>query len=81
MAAPHAIHEEFPNDADTIHQLKVSNAHFARLIDEYDTLNDRVVAAETLVKPTAPDYETELRKKRTHLKDEIFRMISQHKNG
>ena len=44
LAAPHAIHEEFPNDAEIIHQLKVSDAHFAKLLDEYDSLNDEVVA-------------------------------------
>ncbi|MDO5630991.1 MAG: DUF465 domain-containing protein [Paracoccus sp. (in: a-proteobacteria)] len=78
MAAAHAIHEEFPNDADKIHDLKVSNAHFARLLDEYDAVNDEVAAAETLVKPTSQEHETELRKQRARLKDEIARMLSQH---
>ncbi len=45
MAAPHAIHEEFPHDAEIIHKLKVSDNHFARLLDEYDSLNDEVAAA------------------------------------
>lgn len=76
MAAPHAIHEEFPNDTDIIHELKVSDAHFARLLDEYDSLNDEVVAAETLVKPTAEDYETQIRRRRVLLKDQIAQAIA-----
>ena len=32
---PHELHEEFPEKADKIHELKVSNPHFARLHDEY----------------------------------------------
>lgn len=76
MAAPHAIHEEFPNDTQRIHDLKVSNAHFARLLEEYDSVNDEVAAAETLVKPISEDAEKQLRRKRAHLKDEIARMIA-----
>lgn len=76
MAAPHAIHEEFPADAEIIHELKVSDAHFARLLDEYDAINDEVAGAESLVHPTSEEHEHELRRKRAHLKDEIARMIS-----
>lgn len=76
MAAPHAIHEEFPNDFEIIHELKISDAHFARLLAEYDSVNDEVVAAETFVKPTSEEYEFELRRRRVLLKDDIARAIS-----
>lgn len=75
MATPHAIHEEFPQDAELIHQLKLSNAHFARLLEQYDDVNDKVYGAETGVTPISPDAETDLRKQRSHLKDEIARMM------
>lgn len=75
MATPHAIHEEFPKEAELIHQLKLSNAHFARLLEEYDHVNDQVHGAETGVTPISPDAETDLRKQRSHLKDEIARMM------
>lgn len=71
MATPHAIHEEFPNDAEKIHELKVSNAHFAKLLDEYDQVNDQVHNAETFNTPMTDEAEKELRHKRAHLKDEI----------
>ena len=76
MAAPHAIHEEFPNDAALIHDLKVSDAHFARLLEEYDSVNDEVCAAESRHVPMSDEAETTLRKRRAVLKDEIARMLS-----
>ena len=76
MAASHAIHEEFPNDAETIHALKMADAHFARLLDEYDSINDQVAGAETTTAPTSQDHETELRKQHASLKDQIARAIT-----
>ena len=76
MAAPHAIHEEFPNDADRIHQLKVTDSHFARLLEDYDQINDQVAGAESRQAPISDGAETELRKKRAMLKDEIARALA-----
>ncbi|MBU3031826.1 YdcH family protein [Paracoccus marinaquae] len=76
MATPHAIHEEFPNDGDRIHELKLKDAHFARLLEDYDQINDQVHGAATSVHPVSEDAEKEMRRKRAHLKDEIARMLS-----
>ena len=76
MAAPHAIHEEFPNDGARIHALKVSNAHFARLLDEYDQINDQVFGAESRHTPMSDEAEAALRRKRAALKDEIAQMLA-----
>ncbi|MEZ5883507.1 MAG: YdcH family protein [Paracoccaceae bacterium] len=73
---PHTLQDEFPTQMDAIHALKVSNAHFARLLDEYDALNDKVHRAETNVEPIEQLAEVELRKKRALVKDEIARMLS-----
>lgn len=73
---PHTLQDEFPNQMEAIHALKVSNAHFARLLDEYDALNDKVHRAETNVEPIEQLAEVELRKKRAFVKDEIARMLS-----
>lgn len=78
MAAPHAIHEEFPDDAARIHDLKIKDAHFARLLREYDEVNDAVYQASSLIQPTTEEAERDLRRKRAHLKDEIARMLSAH---
>ena len=76
MAAPHAIHEEFPNDGERIHALKVSNAHFARLLEEYDQVNDQVFGAESRHTPMSDEAENGLRRKRAALKDEIAQMLA-----
>lgn len=73
---PHTLQDEFPTQMDKIHALKVADAHFARLLEEYDELNDKVHRAETFVEPIEQLAEVELRKKRAHIKDEIARMLS-----
>ncbi|WP_397542334.1 YdcH family protein [Roseovarius salis] len=72
---PHELHDEFPELADKIHELKSSDAHFARLADEYHQINRAVHRAETNVEPVEELAETEMRKKRAHLKDELYRML------
>ncbi|MGL4279977.1 MAG: YdcH family protein [Albidovulum sp.] len=73
---PHELHEEFPALAERIHALKVSDAHFARLADEYHAVNREVHRAETGVTPVDSLAESALRKKRSHLKDEIARILA-----
>ena len=72
---PHELAEEFPQDVDLIHRLKLENAHFARLYEAYHTLNRAIHRAETLVEPVSQAHETELRRERVALKDEISRML------
>ena len=76
MAAPHAIHEEFPQEGERIHALKVSNAHFARLLAEYDQINDQVFGAESRHTPMSDEAEAGLRRQRTALKDQIAHMLA-----
>ena len=72
---PHELAEEFPQDVDLIHRLKLENAHFARLYEAYHTLNRAIHRAETLVEPVSQAHETEMRRERVALKDEISRML------
>lgn len=73
---PHELHEEFPDHAEKITTLKTQDTHFARLADEYHEVNRAVHRAETNVAPVEELAEVELRKKRAHLKDEIYRILS-----
>ena len=73
---PHELHEEFPEYADKMGALKTSDAHFAKLFEEYHEVNRRVHRAETLVEPMDQFHEEELRKKRALLKDELYRMLT-----
>lgn len=74
---PHELHAEFPALADRIHALRQSDAHFARLADEYHEINREVHRAETGIAPMETLAESALRKKRSHLKDEIARMLAE----
>lgn len=73
---PHTLSEEFPGQMDKIHNLKVSDAHFARILREYDDVNDQIHRAETNVAPIEQLAEVELRKRRLHLKDEIAQYLA-----
>lgn len=74
---PHELAEEFPEKIEIISQLKQSDAHFARLADEYHEVNRLVHRAETNVEPMEDLAEGELRKQRAALKDEIWNILSQ----
>ncbi|MFT4014073.1 MAG: DUF465 domain-containing protein [Paracoccus sp. (in: a-proteobacteria)] len=76
MAAPHAIHEEFPDQAGRIHELKLKDAHFQRLLNEYDAVNDQVAGAESRQTPMSDEAEAGLRRSRAALKDQIARMLA-----
>jgi uncharacterized protein YdcH (DUF465 family) len=43
---PHELAEEFPEYKDRIHDLKVSDAHFRKLFDEYHEINREVHRTE-----------------------------------
>ncbi len=73
---PHTLAEEFPDQIEAIHQLKVSTPDFARLLKEYDEVNDQIHLAETNVKPVEYAFETELRKRRLAIKDAIAAALS-----
>jgi uncharacterized protein len=73
---PHELAEEFPQATDLISRLKQSDAHFARLADEYHDVNRAIHRAETLVEPVADHFEVELRRKRMALKDDIARALA-----
>ncbi|MFN3281051.1 MAG: YdcH family protein [Tabrizicola sp.] len=68
---PHTLHEEFPGEAAKISALKVSDPHFARLLTDYDSVNDKVHRAETRLDLLTEEEEEHLRKQRARLKDQI----------
>ncbi|ASP31958.1 YdcH family protein [Labrenzia sp. VG12] len=73
---PHELHEEFPEAAEALHHLKVNDAHFARLADEYHTINREVHRIETDVAPASDEVLEDLKKKRLHLKDQIAALLA-----
>ncbi len=72
---PHELFEEFPDRVEKIKELKLNDAHFSRLYDEYHEINRKVHVAETDIKPTSDAHLEELRKQRLLLKDQLFAML------
>ena len=77
ISEKHDLVHELPEHRDTIHNLKMTDNHFARLFDEYHEVDHEVRRIETGVETTSDDYLEERKKVRLHLKDELFRMIQQ----
>lgn len=68
---PHTLADEFPNQLDQIHALKISNPAFAKLLADYDHVNDQVHRAESRLDAMSDDAERALRKRRLSIKDAI----------
>ena len=68
---PHELAEDFPGEIDKIQALKATDAHFAKLLDQYHEVNRAVHRAETRVEAMSDQNEQDLRRRRSHLKDHI----------
>lgn len=71
----HDLVHELPEHRDTIHNLKMTDNHFAKLFDEYHEVDHEVHRIETNVETTSDEYLEEKKKQRLHLKDELLKMI------
>jgi len=73
---PHELAADFPEYAEKIQALKMSDAHFAKLSEAYHEVNRQVHRAETDVEPTGDAEIEALRRERVRLKDELFAILS-----
>lgn len=73
---PHELADEFPNDHEVLHRLKLQNAHFVTLSERYHAINGEIHRIEAGVEPTGDDYLETLKKQRLALIDEIGPMIA-----
>ncbi|KEA62897.1 hypothetical protein ADIMK_3006 [Marinobacterium lacunae] len=71
----HDLVHEFPEHKERIRELKMSNAHFAKLFDEYHSLTREVELMEEEVHPTSTKTEESFKFKRVQLKDQLFAML------
>jgi len=71
----HSLANEFPDMKDRIHQMKVSDGHFARLFAEYDRIEHDVHRMESGAQNVADDVLEKLKKQRLALKDQLFAML------
>lgn len=78
---PHELAEEFPELAAQMAQLRQTDNHFAKLSEQYHTINRDVHRAETNVEPTSDAHMIEIRRARLALKDEIYSYLKAQKTG
>ncbi len=72
----HDLIHELPEYKDKIHELKVSDTHFAKLFDKYHEVTHEVEKIEGGAEITSDDFLEELKKQRLALKDELFAMLN-----
>ena len=71
----HELVQEFPQHKDAIHHLKMENNHFKKLFDEYHELDRHVYRIEAQNETVTDEHLEDLKKKRLHLKDELYKML------
>jgi len=65
----------FPEYRDTISQLKHKDAHFTRLFDQHNEIDQRIKNIEANIEiATAVEVE-QLKKQKLHLKDELYAIL------
>jgi uncharacterized protein YdcH (DUF465 family) len=71
----HDLVHEFPEFREKIHQLKLSDHHFARLFGEYHDIDQEVFRLEQGAPTAADDYLEERKKQRLQLKDQLYQTL------
>lgn len=72
---PHELTDELPEYKEQIHMLKTTDAHFARLFDDYHDVNREIHRAEAAGINITDEHHEALKRKRLQLKDELFTMV------
>ena len=69
---PHDLITEFPAQAEKIRAMKASDNHFARLVEDYDAVNEQVHRSAQRLDLLSEEDEEHLRKRRAAIKDHIW---------
>jgi uncharacterized protein YdcH (DUF465 family) len=73
----HPLARDFPEYRQQIHQLKLANAHFVRLHEQYETLDREIIRAEEGLEHRSDLSLDALKMQRVRLKDELHQMLAQ----
>ena len=71
----HDLAHEFPDYKDKIHALKISDAHFEKLHQEYEMIDKEIYRIEQQIETPSDEYTEQLKKKRALLKDQLYAML------
>jgi len=76
---PHELHNEFPDDAGLLHDLKVSDSHFKAVADRYHDVNREIHRIEVEVDHASDARLEDLKKQRLSMLDEVSDIIARAK--
>lgn len=75
LGQSHALTDEFPEYRERIHDMKMSNAHFKKLLGEYSDTNHEIIRIEQGMETPSDEYTETQKKQRLYLKDQLFTML------
>lgn len=75
---PHELHEDFPELAEKMHKLKISDPHYTSMADEYHEINREIHRLENGDEHLSHFDEEQIRKKRMVLKDKIYNYLMEN---
>lgn len=78
MSAHHDLAQEFPEFKDDIHAMKMTDAHFRRLAEEYEGVCKELHRAQDGAGAMDDAHAQELKKQRLSLKYDLFAMLRLH---
>ena len=67
----HSLVQEFPEHQEKISQLKIENAHFRKLFDEYHEIEHQIHRMNTGEEIVIDEFAHKVKTKFLHLKDEL----------
>ncbi len=73
----HPLVKEFPEFKEQIHDLKMTNSHFSKLMKDYEEIDKHVFRIESDEEPTSDEYVRGLKKQRLKIKDELHGIIKE----
>ena len=79
MLEHHPLVKEFPEHAETIHNLKETDNHFHKLVNEYEVLDKEIFRIEANQEAVTDNELTNLKKQRRRVKDMLYNQVLQTK--
>ena len=65
----------FPEYRDLITQLKTTDAHFTRLFDEHNDVDQQILNMESRIEPATSEEIEVLKKEKLQLKDQLYAIL------
>ncbi|MEW9799453.1 YdcH family protein [Alteromonas sp. CYL-A6] len=73
----HDFLSEFSDHHHTIRHLKLNDAHFAKLFEKYNDIDQNIFRIESGAEACSDDVLEQKKRERVHLKDTLFDLVKQ----